>query len=150
MTGNYVQVYEVLDAAGRYHSALHNHYTQWAGRVKSRRVSLLLEQIGREEAEFEERLTSYGKEQRDRSLDIWIQFSPDQRMLKNPSADKMDNDATTLQVGILASDFDQALINFYAEAARRVSSGSARDLFQGLTEIHRYRKTMHSLKTMHK
>ena len=130
----YVKARDVLESARRFHADLERFFENLADKAGRERIQILLDQMADRERELREGLEQYGQDHADRLLDEWIQYAPGEEMLETPEAEKVDADMEVGDVEAIAGRYNDQLAEFYAEAARRVRKGPARELLANLAD----------------
>jgi rubrerythrin len=134
MAASYGQVRDVLNTVVEFHRRLREFYSQLAEQTNQERVRILLDYMSRHERGFEQALAEYDQERTQKLLDMWMQYTPEERVLELPKPEKLRHDMTVDEVVNAALRLDDELVRFYSQAARLAQTEEIRDLFTRLVE----------------
>ena len=132
----FITVQDVLDKSRRFHRQLMEFYNRLSRESDRERLRLLLDYMRRHEDRFTRELARYENEGQKRLLETWLQYGPDDQPLDLPPVHEIADDMSLDDIQAVALRFDAALAAFYADAARRVMSDDARELFHNLVQEH--------------
>lgn len=133
---SYRQVRDILndirDHHRRFRDALARVDRESGGRAD---VEYIAKALQRHEQHWQMALARYGSEGEDAILNTWLQFKPDETVLKELDELTVTRDMSVDDVADLAIRFHNRLVDSYAMLARAVSAPRVQAFFERLVEL---------------
>lgn len=134
------RVRDVLTHVKAFHRKLCSYYKKLEGEAEKQRVSMLLGYLERHEKHLEECLEDYEEGAAAKVLDMWLQYSPNSKVLDDVCDIELKPDMTTDQVVKTALQYDDLIINFYKEMTISAESEAVREVFENLMNLENREK----------
>jgi hypothetical protein len=140
---NFEQVKDVLDYGKLVHADLCKLYESLNVESQQERVKMLLDYLSRHERHLEETLSRFEAGSHQDVLDTWLQYAPSINVLKLIGNQTIRPDMSVDEVVKLAVEFDDALVEFYREAADECGLPRINEVFLNLIELEKQEKISH-------
>lgn len=128
----YQQVRDVVARIRRAHQQLRDALEQPRPRAKDSRTRAVLEKLWREEQQLQATLAKYLGNGADPPLDTWLQYVPDEEMLRTLDAIEFTPDMSAEQVVATKQEFDRALMALLRQLADETAVPQVQEFFSSL------------------
>jgi rubrerythrin len=132
---NFEQVKDVLDHGRKLHAELRKFYDSLNEHKQQDRVRMVLDYLSRHERNLEEALERFEHDARKGILETWMQYAPSDNVEKILKSCVIKPNMSVDEVVKLATDFDDALVELYKDAAREADEEHVKELFQDLINM---------------
>jgi rubrerythrin len=140
---NFEQVKDVLDYGKTVHADLRKFYASLNGEDQQERVKMLLDYLSRHEQHLEETMSRFEAVSHQDVLDTWMQYAPSINVLKLIGNQEIRPCMSVDEVVKLVVEFDDALVEFYREAANECDLPRVKEVFLNLIELENHEKLRH-------
>jgi rubrerythrin len=136
----YGQAKEILEYSREFHRQVSNFYQKMADKAQSARVKLLLDYMIHHEKHLEKSLKDFQQGVSSQALNVWYQYSQEQRAFAPLKTIKYDEKMTVDDVIKIAADIDKCLIESYKGVAETTRIPEIREIFQNLLQMENQEK----------
>ncbi|MFG0297158.1 MAG: hypothetical protein ACF8PG_14725 [Maioricimonas sp. JB045] len=131
----YQQVREIFSRVRKFHRQFRNALLGTETREHSQEVEALLNRGREEERLIEACLSRYSDEAEPNILDTWIQYVPDEDVIRTIRETEVRPGMTLTEIIEKKIEFDDALVSLYARLAEQVNGERLQDAFRSLHDL---------------
>ncbi|HUG89753.1 MAG TPA: hypothetical protein VML55_02905 [Planctomycetaceae bacterium] len=131
----YSQVRDIIDHVKAFHRKLQHAFEQLADETDDERARLLLELLEDYEDELKRVLARYASEEHSGVVETWIQYDPIDELRAALAESELAPGMPLERLVEQTLRLNQAIIEFYRQAADQVAAPRAQELFEALLTL---------------
>ncbi len=134
MNNTFMTAHDVLENARSFRQELNDLYGKLAQTTENKKLSQYFSHMQHHEEQLEKTMAAYEQEGMESKLETWLQYGPDEKKLSLPAIKGLTDDMSIPEAERIVLPFEEAVADYYTEAAQRVQTGPAQDLFKKLAQ----------------